>query len=301
MKERALQFGPDRRLIGILSLPDISDPSRPAILIPNTGVEHRVGPNRLHIQLARAFARLGFVTLRMDISGMGDSGLPADGSRGDAVADLRAAMDQLERMGLAKRFAAVGLCSGGNDAHQLARADERIVGAAFIDHYQYRTMRAALRHLMQKLSEPRRVLNFIRRKWNELSGKPPAEFDPELLSFFEQPAREAFLADLERFMHRRVALFFLYTGENQNEYNYPSQLYDVFPALRGYPLHTLHYVPRCDHTFTHVQMRAELIAALELWLLQQVLPARELAATAADDPAVRAAPAFGELMLTPTK
>jgi len=297
MKERALQFGPQRRLIGILSLPDIPDPSRPAVLIPNTGVEHRVGPNRLHIELGRAFARLGFVALRMDISGMGDSGLPADGSRGDVVADLRAAMEQLERMGLAKKFVAVGLCSGGNDAHLLARADERIVGAAFIDHYQYPTAKAVMIRIAQKIGEPRRVLNFLRRKWAELTGKP-LEYDPGVLSFFEQPTREAFVADVAELMRRRVALFFLYTGENQNDYNYADQLYDVCPALRVYPLQTLHYVPRCDHTFTHVRMREQLIAALERWLLTQVLPPRSLTQQFAADQLTPEPQDFGTLTAT---
>jgi hypothetical protein len=271
MKERAIQFGPERRLIGILSLPEIVDPRRPAVIVPNTGVEHRVGPNRLHIRLCRAFAKLGFVSLRMDLSGMGDSGLPPDGSSGDPVADMRAAMEQLERMRLARQFIPVGLCSGGNDAHLLARLDERVVAAAFIDHYQYRTPHAFSIQLAQKLSEPRRIGNFLRRKWAELSGKPRTEYDSDLVNFFEQPPREVFLADLEGFMRRRMALFFLYTGENQNVYNYAEQLYDVCPELREYPLQALHYVPRCDHTFTHEEMRAQLIAALEHWLATQVL------------------------------
>lgn len=274
MKERALQFGPERRLIGILSLPERVDPARPAILIPNTGVEHRVGPNRLHIQLGRAFAKLGFVTLRLDLSGMGDSGLPAGGGRGDPIVDLQHAMERLERMKLAHRFAVVGLCSGGNDAHRLARADARVAAAAFIDHYQYRTPRAFAIRLAQKLSEPRRALNFLRRKWGELSGRPRSEYDPELLSFFEQPRRAAFVEDVRGFMARGMALFFLYTGENQNEYNYAGQLYDVLPALRDYPLQALHYVPRCDHTFTHERMRGQLIRALEDWLETKVLAAR---------------------------
>jgi hypothetical protein len=286
VKERALQFGPDRRLIGIVSLPDTIDRNRPAILIPNTGVEHRVGPNRLHIQLGRAFARLGFVSLRLDISGMGDSGLPADGSRTSSIEDLRHAMAQLERMKLAEKFACVGLCSGGNDAHQLARVDERIVAAAFIDHYQYRTTRAFAIQLLQRVSEPRRLMNFLERKWNEWSGRPRSDYDPELVSYFEQPSREAFLADIDAFMQRRMALFFLYTGENQNDYNYAGQLYDVCPALRDYPLQSLHYVPRCDHTFTHEQMRGELIEALERWLTTKVLaePLAALPASPATKP-----------------
>ena len=271
MKERALQFGSDRRLIGILSLPETVHPARPAILIPNTGVEHRVGPNRLHVQLGRAFANLGFACLRLDVSGMGDSGLPEGGST-DPIADLQAAMERLERMKLATEFAVIGLCSGGNDAHLLARADPRVVAAAFIDHYQYPTPRTLAIRLAQKFSEPRRALNFVRRKWRELTGRP-REYDPGLLSFFEQPRRDVFVDDVRGFMERGMALFFLYTGENQHDYNYPSQLYDVFPALRDYPRQTLHYVPRCDHTFTHEQMRGELIRALEHWLSTQVVGA----------------------------
>lgn len=293
MKERAIQFGPERRLIGILSLPERVDPTRPAIIVPNTGVEHRVGPNRLHIRLCRGFARLGFVSLRMDLSGMGDSGLPPDGSRGDPVADMQAAMEQLERMRLARTFIPIGLCSGGNDAHLLARVDERVVAAAFIDHYQYRTPRAFFIQLAQKFSEPRRIGNFLKRKWAELSGTPRDEYDSDLISFFEQPSREQFLADLEGFMQRRMALFFLYTGENQNVYNYAGQLYDVCPPLRDYPLQSLHYVPRCDHTFTHEEMRAQLIAALERWLTTQVL-ARESETDEAPalSPAARQSPGF---------
>ena len=285
MKERALQFGPDRRLIGILSLPERVDRTRPAILVPNTGVEHRVGPNRLHVKLCRAFAERGFVALRLDLSGMGDSGLPADGGRGDPRDDLECAMERLERMNLATRFAVVGLCSGGNEAHRLARVDERVVAAAFVDHYQYRTTRAWLIGLAQKLAEPRRALNFLRRKWHAIAGHPRSEYDPELVSFFEQPRRAEFIDDVRGFMARGMALFFLYTGENQSDYNYAGQLHDVVPALRGYPLHALHYVPSCDHTFTHERMRDELIALLARWLESQVLAAPSRAiATAAEDP-----------------
>jgi hypothetical protein len=205
---------------------------------------------------------------------MGDSGLPADGGRGDPSADLGAAMERLERMGLATRFAVIGLCSGGHEAHRLARADERIVAAAFVDHYQYRTPRAWLIGLAQKLSEPRRASNFLRRKWDAIAGRPRSEYDSELVSFFEQPRRADFVADVHGFMARGMALFFLYTGENQSHYNYAGQLHDVVPALRGYPLHALHYVPSCDHTFTHERMRDELIRLLAQWLGSEVLAAR---------------------------
>mgnify|MGYP000706350592 CR=1 FL=1 len=47
VNERAISFGESGALFGILGAPEIPDPSRPAVLIPNTGVVHRVGPGRI--------------------------------------------------------------------------------------------------------------------------------------------------------------------------------------------------------------------------------------------------------------
>ncbi|HUS25298.1 MAG TPA: hypothetical protein VM369_10145 [Candidatus Binatia bacterium] len=272
LSEQAVQFGPRRQLVGIVTLPGEPDPDRPAILIPNTGVEHRVGPNRLHVHLCRAFARLGFATMRLDLSGMGDSGVSRMGSSAQVVADQRAAMDELERMGVARRFIPIGLCSGANDVHWLTGADPRVVASAFIDHYTYPTWRYRLIFLAQRLFDPRRLLNFIERKLRELRQSDKEKFRGEDVDYLEQPPQERFNADLGRFMQRQLPLFFLFTGEYQHLYNYRNQLLDSCPALRRYDRYDLHYFPRCDHTFTQAHMREKLISALERWLVDRVLP-----------------------------
>src|SRR5574339_577479 len=104
-----MTFGERRQLVGTVSLPDRVDRDPIAVLLPNTGLEHRVGPNRLHVYLARALADAGFPTVRLDLSGMGDS---TSSDTADPLRDLGAAMDALESQGIAGRFAALGLCSG---------------------------------------------------------------------------------------------------------------------------------------------------------------------------------------------
>lgn len=265
MREDVVRFGEQGRLIGILARPLSIDADVPAIVIPNTGVEHRIGPNRLHVHLSRALATAGFPVLRLDLSGMGDS-LPAPaGKAADSVSDLRAALDELTRLGVARRFAVFGLCSGGNDAHQLALADDRVEAAGFIDHYAYPTPRFRLHYWAQRLLEMRRWRNFVQRKFvlEKLGGK--AAFRPDQLEYFVQPDAKTFAQDLDRLVARRLPLLFLYTGEIVAEYNYREQLTDAFPRLRGYAGLQLHYLPAADHTFTRVHMRAELIRLLLEW------------------------------------
>lgn len=266
IRERALQFGPGRRLLALLSLPAQVDPTRPAIIVPNTGFEHRVGPHRLHVHLCRAFAEAGFVALRLDLSGMGDSD---SGRVNDPVADQRCAMDELERLGVARSCVPIGLCSGGHDAHRYAKADPRAVAAGFLDHYFYPTARSRRISLRQKLSEPRRLMNFLRRHAAAIG----ADHDgvPTNASWFDQPDAAGFQRDVDGFMQRRMPLFFLYTGEYQNVYNYPDQLLDTCPRLGDYGLYDLHYFAESDHTFSQARMRRQLIDALLTWLENQVL------------------------------
>jgi pimeloyl-ACP methyl ester carboxylesterase len=265
VKERVLAFGEGRRLLGVLSVPEHQQSDAPAVLIPNTGLDHRVGPNRLHVQIARALAQLGHPVLRMDLSGMGDS-LPAPGAS-DSVADQRAALDELARLGIARRFLVVGICSGGHDAHLLASADPRVTGAAFVDHYAFPTPTFVRRYWLDRIFDLRRLGNFLRRKF---SGQGPDKseiaFGPSALQYFSPPTREQFGSDVEGFVARNIALFYLYTGEVQSEYNYREQLTDGFPVLRDYPRLTLHFVPRSDHTFTRAFMREQLIALLGEWV-----------------------------------
>src|SRR5262249_767876 len=59
-------------LFAILDTPT-ARPTGRAILLLNAGAVSHVGPNRLYVALARRWAALGHVVLRVDNSGVGDS------------------------------------------------------------------------------------------------------------------------------------------------------------------------------------------------------------------------------------
>lgn len=107
----------------------------PAIVLLNSGIIHRVGLNRLHVRLARRLALEGFVVLRFDFSGVGDS--KADSSAAhfvtSAVKETREAMNYLERSWGRHSFVLMGICSGALISFLTADRDSRVVGACLIN------------------------------------------------------------------------------------------------------------------------------------------------------------------------
>jgi pimeloyl-ACP methyl ester carboxylesterase len=132
-------FGEGGRLFGILTEPvgDPPDPARPAIIFLNVGANHRIGPNRMYVSLARDFAALGYLAFRFDVAGLGDSVADGGGeykiySR-ESVHDVKAAVSLLSSMRGTRRVVLVGVCSGAYLAFHTGLADERVAGEILIN------------------------------------------------------------------------------------------------------------------------------------------------------------------------
>jgi hypothetical protein len=258
-----MTFGERGHLVGTMSLPDRVDRDRIAVLLPNTGLEHRVGPNRLHVYLARALADAGFPTLRLDLSGMGDS---TSSDTADPLRDLGAAMDALESHGIARRFAALGLCSGAHDAHRVLCSDHRLVAGAFIDGYLFPTPRFYLTYAWQRATDPARILRKLSKILRVGPEADHADRSPVDLDFFRQPTRAEMKRDLAAFIARGLVLSYIFTGQVQHRYNYASQMTDAFPELRRYARAEVRYLIMADHTFSQESMREELGRVLVRWM-----------------------------------
>jgi len=124
--ERAVRFGPDDRLFGVVDSPADNRTVTQAIILLNTGVEYHVGPHRMYVPLARQWASEGYMVLRFDLGGIGDSRPP-----GAPAANLAYPDHMLEDLGHAvawvrhaaprSRVVVAGLCSGGWLAFRAAR------------------------------------------------------------------------------------------------------------------------------------------------------------------------------------
>jgi pimeloyl-ACP methyl ester carboxylesterase len=124
--ERAL-FIDDAARFGVLTEPPPGAPARPAVLLINAGAVHRVGPNRLHVSLARRWAARGHGVLRLDLSGIGDSAPAPGGDENDVYAasahdDIAAALAFLRARPGGNAASVIGLCSGAYHAFKAAVA-----------------------------------------------------------------------------------------------------------------------------------------------------------------------------------
>jgi dienelactone hydrolase/SAM-dependent methyltransferase len=155
-------------MFGVLAEPldDGSPGSDLALICLPAMAERSIGPSRLWVELARRHAARGVPTLRVDLLSIGDSdGDPErmrhmetifQPSRADEV---RAVLDSLESAGVARRFALVGLCSGGHWAMRTGLADPRVARLLLLNpampaEAKTVLVRTALRRPLRTLADP---------------------------------------------------------------------------------------------------------------------------------------------------
>jgi hypothetical protein len=275
--ERAIALGPEGRIVGILAEPDPTRtvPNSPAVLMWNVGIQHRVGPYRVQVDIARDLARRGFLSLRFDLSGMGDSEVRQD-NRPDgerALSDARDAMSWLEKRRGVSTFLPLGFCSSVDAVHRLSLEDERVVGVCFIEGYAYHTPGFWLRYPLRLLNRERwkRYLDHRAQKLLSLRGShiavdPLKEERAVMGSVFvrQYPTREQFGIDVSKLAARGTRMLFVYVG-GDTEFNHRGQLAETVGTRT--PLHgvELEYYADADHTFFRVDDRRQLVARVGEW------------------------------------
>lgn len=274
MNEIVVVFGSDRHLTGTLTLPTERALRPIAFLLLNAGVVHRMGPHRFNVKLARSLAQQGIASLRLDLSGQGDSESPARADSFDkqAVADLQAAMDHVERVCGIRQFVVAGICSGAHNGLAAAQRDPRVVGLWMMDGYVYPTARTRLVRSVRQL----RVrffptlgswfLSALRFAAGQLthSFRTPGAFTATDFGH-SAPSREAFASCMQSLVDRGVKIFMVYSGSLLWTYNYPEQLQDAF---KGYPFVSgvrCDFVPEVDHTATTLASQRQLIGSITGW------------------------------------
>jgi pimeloyl-ACP methyl ester carboxylesterase len=301
LRERIVRFGVGDALAGILSLPQAPLPGAPHVILINAGVVHRVGPNRLYVDIARRLAAAGVTVLRFDLSGLGDSEVIPTGATvaESAIKDVQAALDYLEQTREARHFVVGGLCAGADYSMMAAFAEPRIRGTLLIDPSVERTPRSILIHLSRRLSRPdtwaeilllkhpfwKKSLHWLRRlvPWG-LTARPGAgaattnieRMQQRLESYESLYTREQVKQLLRQAIDRGVELYALFTGGVNHRYNYRNQLFDMMPGVDFRDRLNLQFMPDTDHCVSDAGSRQRMLQSIEEWIRRQV-PARQSA------------------------
>ena len=268
--ESIVRFGPGENLLGIVTAAAQPVADAPVCLLFNAGVVHRIGPHRLNVKLARALAARGFTAFRMDLSGLGDSPVSADAasvnSSDQAMADLRAAMDHIERTEGVNRFVLFGLCSGARHGYRLAQVEPRIVALLMFDGYVFPTTKTQIL---------RRIKRFRASPWTEIARKPvdwvlrrnrakPATAVPS--GEPEHPTPAQFQAAMDAIVGRGTAVWTMHSGSFVGAYNYADQWRDKFRGAPFMKAFRQDYLPELDHTLSSVPAQRALVALVGDWV-----------------------------------
>jgi len=261
MAETLHHFGDG--LVGTISRPLGRPPRRTALVLLNAGLVHRMGPFRLYVQMARRLAAQGYVVLRFDQSGLGDSTLSprvSDNRKRDEVA---AALDLVAHETGVTRFVLGGLCSGADDAFRLAPIEPRVDGLLLMDGVGYPTRGHRIRHYLPRLLNPLRVLRFLRRRLHKAPAHDVVLGNDDLRDF---PSRAEAVRRLASLDERGVSTLLLYTGGVASYYNHRRQARECFGKVMRSPRMATEYWPECDHTFYVRAHREKLFARLVDWM-----------------------------------
>jgi alpha-beta hydrolase superfamily lysophospholipase len=125
--ERPVFFTSKAVLFGIVTEPREGEMRRRAVILLNAGADHHIGANGMYVDLARHWAGRGYIVLRMDLSGLGDSGTAPGQPENEvfppsALEDIRAAMDFIRDRYGSGDITLFGLCSGAYHALRAAAA-----------------------------------------------------------------------------------------------------------------------------------------------------------------------------------
>jgi pimeloyl-ACP methyl ester carboxylesterase len=274
--ELAVQFGRSASLMGILSRPPSELPiRRPAVVILNTGIAHRVGHHRMYVKMARELAASGHLAFRFDFSGLGDSA-----SRGDGLspieahkADVSEALDWLTASCDVNEAVLIGLCAGADIALYYGHSDKRVLGLVLLDPTIPPTARFYAHYIGRRLTRLRSWWSFVSgrgRIWQELNerarlalGAAPTQPVSAAEHKFRSELEQLYLKSLDRNLK---VLLVLTGGPLEGRQSYREQLFEALPNVPFQGRVSLEHFKDADHTFTSESARARLQELVLGWI-----------------------------------
>lgn len=272
--EQALLMGSRQSLVGIVTRPATpAQTAKPAIVILNTGVVHRVGHHRMYVTMARAFASIGHTVLRFDFSGIGDSDRRADqlSPVNASLADIKEVLDSLEQGHQVSQFVLVGLCSGADYAVLYGHTDPRVVGLVLLDPSLPPTARYYFHYIAQRLKSLSNWVSvvtgrsgLVRLLMTQFFYGSRASSQTEALTL-ENLQFDPYLAQCYKdSVTRGIRMLAAFTSISPRQ-TYRQQMLDAFPDVQFKDLLTLEFFPESDHLFSAQRERSKLNQVIMEW------------------------------------
>ncbi len=299
LTETACRFGDDEVLFGVHTQPSTQQGKLPTVVLFNSGVAHRVGPNRLYVELARNLAAVGFATFRCDIEGIGDSVLRGPGRENHPYPDTAARDAEITLRFITERFGThgmvvMGLCSGAYTSFKAGLFDSAapikelvLINPLTFDWHEGDSLDTqhfrAVAHYkgsMRRLDSWKKLLrgqvnvihlggvalSYLRKQIDSYINAVAERWFPSAGSLLSRQLRQIFGND------RKVSMF-IASGDPGWDMVSATARYTSRKALKNGELH-VEFIDDADHTFSPQDARLRLVAAVQRQLLRRHLQRR---------------------------
>lgn len=264
IQEKPLRYGEGGRGLAVITLPDVTE-GAPVVVMLNAGLLHRTEPYRLNVLAARRLAALGYVCVRVDISGKGDTPLREGLINRESVAlDWRHLREALDRQFGPRTLLVMGLCSGADNGIKLAAQDKAIRGLILLDAESPRDAGFSQRQLLNKLLNrhawtrlPRSLLRRLRPAQTSGVQKP--------LDLRDRPRPDDLEACVKNLVGGHGRVLALFTSHATTNYNQEGQFARAVGNREFATLCTEHFWPDAQHLYPVQAHRKRLLAAIETW------------------------------------
>lgn len=267
MKEEVFRYGENNRGFGMMSLPTELDNAPVAVLF-NAGLIHREGPYRLNVLVSRALAQCGFIAIRIDLAGKGDT--PA---REGLVNRESVALDwQYIKKSIHARFGKrhlvlMGLCSGADNAIKTTATDADVKGLILLDpiaahdaDFNARAFRAKVTNIHKWLHLPislwRRALRVI-----GVGGK----LSEQMASLRDEPTAEDSQRCFTHIVNVKGQVLAFFTSQTLEHYNQQGQFSRALNIAGLAERCEEIFWPQVEHLYPVDVHRQRLIAKVRDW------------------------------------
>jgi alpha-beta hydrolase superfamily lysophospholipase len=276
-------------VFGVVSAPRGKVRGDRAIVLLNSGAISHIGPSRLYVELARRWAAQGYLVLRFDQPGLGDS-LPYPGESENVVysrSALRGVSDALTFLRTrwhVTDIEALGLCSGAYHAFKSAVAGLPLQGVALVNplvfFWKPGMSLAYPPHQVSEATARYKRSVFQLQKWKKLfSGNVSLKVFAQIVArralmrgntlvrdlarAVGRPLPEDLGAELEAVAARGVALAFIFATGDPGEDLLKSQGGRAVGRLLRHRRLRIHRIAGPNHSFTPVWTHIALTKVLE--------------------------------------
>ena len=263
----------NQKLFGILHQPDAGGRETAVIFLHGWGT-YRIGPHRIFVEAARAFASAGFTCLRFDFRGRGESeGNVKDITLLDMIDDVGQAVNEILKLDGISQVVLLGLCSGGEVAVGAASTNQDVKGVVL-----WSTPLLGRQAGSVIGEEVRQTANYAKSYWQKLflgaTWKKIFTFRINYGAIFKillgshqhrkqdgKPMKEVEL--LGQFRNYKGACLFVY-GEKDPEAVISGKAYREACAANSKAVFKV--IPEANHNFYSVAWKQELIGMVLEWL-----------------------------------